>query len=362
MRLLEVLIPTYGRPESAALAIESVLACDDDRISVRCNSNGYEPLLEKYRDYDKRVIYDCFLENRGVDANLLHLYKTTGAKFCMLLSDEDRLNSAGAKSFLDYLQELGEEIVVAASSIYDLTENKYYFMPNNRLVSRSIGINEFFIFDPISSYMSGLVFRASELKKLDLDSLLRPSLGNVYTHLDISLTLLKKGFLSFYQSHFVEKGEAIKFGGDGYSHIKSKENPKEYTLDDHEVNLNLNPEVYGPKARARQFYYQEKLFDSNSSDVRLLSCFIAKLGLIASYGYAIASSPSVVRLSENINVLGQAQMAYREALELKEISNSLACKYFRATSYLPLGLFKLNVRFIALLTRSLRFIIFRLFY
>jgi glycosyltransferase involved in cell wall biosynthesis len=362
VKLLEILVPTYRRPESAAQAIESVLACNDDRICVRCNSNGYEPILEKYRDTDDRVVYDCFPENKGPQANGLFLFRNTKAKFCMLLSDEDRLSSAGAKSFLDYLQELGEEVVVVASSIYDLTENKYYFMPNSRLVGRSIGMNEFFIFNPIPSYMSGLVFRASELKQLNLDSLWRPSLGNAYAHLDISLTLLKKGFLSFYQSHLVEKGEAIKFGGDGYSHIKSKENPKEYILKDHEVNLNLNPEVYGSKARARQFYYRENLFDSNSGDVRLISFFIAKLGLIHSFGRAIASSPRVVRLSENINVLGQAQMAYREALELKEISNSLACKYFRATSYLPLGLFKLNVLVIGLLARSLRFIILRLFY
>lgn len=99
MRVLEVLIPTYGRPESATVAIESVLVCNDERISVRCNSNGYEPLLEKYRDYDQRLIYDCFPQNRGFQENLLHLYKNTNAKFSMLLSDEDRLSIDGAKIF-----------------------------------------------------------------------------------------------------------------------------------------------------------------------------------------------------------------------------------------------------------------------
>ena len=47
--VLEILIPTYNRPDSAKAAIESVLACDDDRLTVRCNSNGFEPSLEKYR-------------------------------------------------------------------------------------------------------------------------------------------------------------------------------------------------------------------------------------------------------------------------------------------------------------------------
>ena len=68
--VLEILIPTYNRPESAKAAIESVLACDDDRLTVRCNSNGFEPSLEKYRDNYARVNYDSFESNKGPNSNI----------------------------------------------------------------------------------------------------------------------------------------------------------------------------------------------------------------------------------------------------------------------------------------------------
>ena len=58
--VLEILIPTFKRSHSAQEAIESVLACNDMRLTVRCNSNGFEPVLEKYRNLDDRVNYDSF--------------------------------------------------------------------------------------------------------------------------------------------------------------------------------------------------------------------------------------------------------------------------------------------------------------
>ena len=68
--VLEILIPTFKRSHSAKEAIENVLACDDDRLTVRCNSNGFESALEKYRNLDARVNYDSFESNRGFQENL----------------------------------------------------------------------------------------------------------------------------------------------------------------------------------------------------------------------------------------------------------------------------------------------------
>jgi len=111
MELLEVLIPTHRRSESAAEAIESVVSSPDQRIAVRCNSNGYEPILERYRNHeDKRINYDCFFENRGSHANFLHLLKTSKSKFCMFLSDEDCLNKDGIAKFLDFLKVLNGNV------------------------------------------------------------------------------------------------------------------------------------------------------------------------------------------------------------------------------------------------------------
>ena len=56
--LLEILIPTFNRNESAEASIKSVLDCNDQRLNLTCNSNGYEQNIEKLRDFDSRVKYD----------------------------------------------------------------------------------------------------------------------------------------------------------------------------------------------------------------------------------------------------------------------------------------------------------------
>ena len=56
------------------------------------------------------------------------------------------------------------------------------------------------------------------LKKIDLKSLFKTSIGNVYHFTDVSLYLLPHKKLKFYHDRFVEMGPAIKYGGDGHSH------------------------------------------------------------------------------------------------------------------------------------------------
>ena len=58
--VLEILIPTYNRSKSAQKAIESVLECNDERISVRCNSNGYDHALQKFCNLNDGVHFDYF--------------------------------------------------------------------------------------------------------------------------------------------------------------------------------------------------------------------------------------------------------------------------------------------------------------
>ena len=104
--VLEILIPTFKRSHSAQEAIESVLACNDMRLTVRCNSNGFEPVLEKYRNLDDRVNYDSFESNRGFQENLHKLLADTDAKFCMILSDEDRIDVNEYQKILSFLENL----------------------------------------------------------------------------------------------------------------------------------------------------------------------------------------------------------------------------------------------------------------
>ena len=252
MNTLEILIPTYGRPKSATEAIESCLTNSDERISVRCNSNGFEPSLEKYKNYDSRLNYTCFDSNRGPHANVLYLLQHTKARFCMLLSDEDRIEASEVSKLLDFLDHCPDSIKVISCSVYDLQQKNYYYYPDSKISHIDHNLNSSIALNLIPTYMSGLVYSVPDMIKLNLKDLANPTIGNAYSQRDISRQLLINGYLRFYVSRLVHKGVDIHEGGDGYSHRKDKQIRTD-------LNMDLNPLVYGPKARARQFYYSDKM-------------------------------------------------------------------------------------------------------
>ncbi len=64
--VLQILVPIFNRSAAAQEAIENVLACNDERLTVWCNSNCYDSALEKYRNLGSRVKYDSFEIDRGL--------------------------------------------------------------------------------------------------------------------------------------------------------------------------------------------------------------------------------------------------------------------------------------------------------
>jgi len=321
MKTLEILIPTFGRPRGAAQAIESCLTNPDTRLSVRCNSNGYEPSLEKFQDYDTRLTYSCFDANKGLHANLLYLLQTTTARFCMLLSDEDRIESSAVTKFLDYLDSCPESIKVITCSIFDLQNDCFYYLPNRRIAHADLDLSVTLALSIIPSYISGLVFSVADLARLNLGELLTPSLGNAYPHLDVSKHLLVNGFLRIYTHYFVLKGKEIHEGGDGYSHRKSRQ---ARVLG----NLDLNPLVYGPKARARQFYYSDNRLSGLRMSMGIVSYFMAKLNLFSFLAGSVLSSKTVVIVDQSVSISGEVKLALSEAKQSNEYSGSALAYLF----------------------------------
>ena len=176
--VLEILIPTFNRSHSAQEAIENILACNDERLTVRCNSNGFEPALEKYRNLDPRVNYDSFESNRGFQENLHKLLAETNAKFCMILSDEDRIDVNEYKEILSFLENLSSSISVAICSISYKEKSGFYWRPNQRF--SEIDIHDCVALNPIPTYVSGYIFRVDSLSHIDLKSFFNSSIGNVY--------------------------------------------------------------------------------------------------------------------------------------------------------------------------------------
>jgi glycosyltransferase involved in cell wall biosynthesis len=325
--VLEILIPTFNRSKSAEEAIESVLACNDTRIGVRCNSNGYEPTLEKYRNIDNRVKYDSAKSNKGVHANILKVLSESNADFCMLLSDEDRINSNMCKNILNYLENLDKNISVVSCSIFHPGEEGHYWKPNKLL--SELNLNDFVALSPIPTYMSGLIFQVDYLKTINISKFYKASIANAYPHIDITLHMLINGNIGLFKDKFVEKGPDIEYGGDGYSH-KSEYAEKQAT-----GNKDLNPSIYGPKARANQFYYRENHLTKLKAHIRLISLCIGKLNYLEFHFNAIINSDKNVLLPSDTNVRDEALAAYYDSKDSGEYSGSIISYFFTLLLYAP---------------------------
>jgi hypothetical protein len=325
--LLEILIPTFNRNESAEAAIRSVIDCNDQRLTVRCNSNGYEPNLEKFRNTDSRVKYDCFEYNRGPQANSKKLYDETNAKFCMLLSDEDRVNK-NYENILNFLENIDKNTQVIACSVFDQSTGDYYWKPSLRIIESNI--HNYVALNPLSTYMTGLIYRVESLKSIDIKTLTNPSEGNAYAHLDITLHMLRNGKLRFFRDRFVEKGEDLKFGGDGHSH--KLENSSKNLIES--KNMDLNPAVYGHKARVRQFYYRENLLNKLKAEISPISFLIGKLNYIDFFYRSVMRSDQLV-LPKNTVLKNETMKAYLDSINKNENSVSKSSSFFKFILRLP---------------------------
>lgn len=325
--VLEILIPTFNRSHSAQEAIENVLACNDKRLTVRCNSNGFEPALEKYRNLDPRVHYDSFESNKGFQENLYKLLAETNAKFCMILSDEDKIDTSEYKKILSFLENLSSSIKVVSCSVSHKEKTGFYWRPNKRF--SEIDIHDFVALSPIPTYVSGYIFCVDSLRDIDLKSFFSSSIGNVYHFTDVSLYLLPHSKLKFYHDRFVEKGPEIESGGDAYAHKR----PDSVTNDIE--NMDQNPSIYGPKPRARQFFYRENLLHKLKDDIGFASLFIGKLNYVEFFYSSIMNSENIVIFTKNMILKDEVLAGYYESKENKEYSGSLTARFFKMLLHYP---------------------------
>ena len=327
--VLEILIPTYNRSESAQKAIESVLECNDERISVRCNSNGYDHALQNFCNLKDGVHFDYFESNEGVHANILKVLSDSNANFCMLLSDEDRINSNNYEDILKYLENLDSSISAVSCSIHYIGKPEHFWKPIESF--SKFNLNDFVSISPIPTYMSGLMFKVDFLRSVHIESFYKPSIANAYPHIDLTLQLLTEGMMGFYHGRFVEKGEDLYFGGDGHSHKNKKSNLKNSNTD----NNDFNPLIYGPKARSRQFFYRESLLGNLKSKVSTIPLFIGKLNYLEFHYGRIINSHKDVIIPDNTNERDEALSGFFDSKENGEYSGSIVSFLFKLLLVLP---------------------------
>jgi glycosyltransferase involved in cell wall biosynthesis len=329
--LLDVLVPTFRRPESATRAINSVITAEDNRARVICHSNGPESKLTHYGNLGPEVVYDYFEENLGPEANIAWLYAASTAKFCMLLSDEDALLTASLPKFLDYLSNLDNDCNVVSCSVFnEVTESFEYRVTQDPDEFASGGLDKLrlnlagFTNLTSSSYMSGYVYRNSALRSLNAYSLIdvaSPHCRNCYSQIDIAQQLLTQGTARTYSPKFVLKGAAIETGGHAFCHRSSGYIPVNN-------NLDLNPDVYGPYARTSQYLYREKLLCGLGANFHGTSYMIADAKLYAFFFQVLLNSPQVVVLTDNSSVQSEAERAIRDAIKCNFFSGSITANIF----------------------------------
>jgi glycosyltransferase involved in cell wall biosynthesis len=329
--VLDVLVPTYGRPVGAIGAIESVLAANDPRVNVICHSNGIQKELEKYRNLGPAVTYRNFEVNRGPEANFLWLLQNSSSKFCMLLSDEDYLVSEEIPRFVKFLEDLDDTCNLVSCSVFDEETERFDYQIGDGLEdSASSGFDTVYFnlagFTNLAqpNYMSGYVYRTDAISLLDLKELTgasQPHSRNVYSPVDIAQQVLKEAACRFYSPKLVCKGPPIKSGGHAFAHRSS---PNQVV----ENNLDLNPEVYGPYARVCQYLYREQLLCSLRPHFKALSFLNAEALLYTFFFIALRRSPDVTVIPEGTNIQKEAVRAVTDSLSDGVFSNSITANLF----------------------------------
>jgi hypothetical protein len=246
----------------------------------------------------------------------------------MLLSDEDRIEANNLPDFLNFLDRLDAKTKVISCSIFDEERGNYYHMPPPESEGVEFDGDLFAALDLVPSYISGLVFSVAALQKLNLDELYFPSPGNAYPHLDLSQLLLISGVLRYYLPRLVIKGKEVRHGGDGFSHIIKN-------VQEAGSNRGLNPKVYGPYARARQFYYRNRMYRELRSKLTWKAYALANLLLMQKFLEAVWRSPSVVILPTNIKIRDETKKAYLDYRKENAYRNSFGAQIFRFAVNLP---------------------------
>lgn len=327
--LLEVLIPTYNRPQQAIRAIASVLAAKDDRVMVRCHSNGYESTLENFCANNSQVAYGYFETNHGPEKNAHKLITEASGIFSLWLSDEDWLVPEKLTEFLDFLEAIHKECNVVSCALYEIEKKSYYYNLGSELHRQYCTLAGYTILSS-STYMSGYVWRTETAQSLNLTHLIgaeqpqsQKGAHNVYSQIDISQRLLLDGVGCFYMDLFVVKGRDAGIGGHAHALSERPETQPSAT-----ENLDLNIKVYGPYARTRQFFYRELLLKEIKNNFPALSYFYAEAMLYTFCFERLMFSPEVVRIPESTNLQVEAEAAIADARIAKHISGSNLSRLF----------------------------------
>ena len=151
--LLTIGIPSFNRPTAASDAIINLLAKDIPKdVSVLLANNGSSAPYDFNQIENPNNIsfkYIRFEENLGIALNILRLLETCEAKYVLLMSDEDNLDTQNLEILTNFLKVRSPSVVL----LRNFDKNKTF----KKLKTKKI--------KELSSYMSGIVLNLEMLAK-----------------------------------------------------------------------------------------------------------------------------------------------------------------------------------------------------
>lgn len=170
--LLSICIPTYNRGQRAYELVTSLLPLLEkykSEIEIIVSNNGSTVGADYYARIEELAAeglrYHAFDKNRYYVGNFNHIVKMSRGRFCLLVSDEDRINE---DALAHYIEMIREGIVSDTAVIRARTSSFYSAMEAGRFAAGSSAIEKYFM---LGNYISGIMYNRSFLTDEVIDSL-----------------------------------------------------------------------------------------------------------------------------------------------------------------------------------------------
>ena len=251
--LLEICYPTFNRVEACILNVREVLKCEDSRFKIHISSNCPAPELVHAFSGNSKVKIHEFQTNQGFALNVKYLLVTSDARYKLLMSDEDTIESSNLIKLLDFLGSSNSRNSVYYSPSYE----NYSLGTILQLSNKTLNYREVMLTHPMNpTYLSGYIFQPTTYRNLNIDPFFEDWPVNAYPFIKLRNEILRNGgkFMILSGMNF-KQGVAIHHGGTN------------------------NDELYSKSSRVIQF--QNFLFKDAKGSVRELFFRLASALLIA---------------------------------------------------------------------------------
>lgn len=209
--LLEICYPTFNRIEACILNVREALKCEDSRFKIHISSNCPAPELVNAFSGNGKIKVHEFETNQGFALNVKYLLVTSYARYKLLMSDEDAIDSANLIRLLDFLDS-----PAASDSIYYLPSKDNYSLGSLvQLKGRDLNFNQVMLTHPMNpTYLSGYIFPSTKYQNLQIDTFFEGWPTNAYPFIKLRNFILQRGSQFMILPNIsLNRGVAIEYGG-----------------------------------------------------------------------------------------------------------------------------------------------------